>query len=103
VPAGDYLKFSENLKREETWEKFEDFLTNHFAFWTVKISKESSWECGSCDGPNFSKKLACKHLIGVAARLSFFKFSPTTVRTMAISAKRRRGRPKKAQKALIKN
>jgi hypothetical protein len=36
VPAGDNLKFPENLKQEEAWEKFEDFLTNHFAFWTVK-------------------------------------------------------------------
>jgi hypothetical protein len=77
-------------------EKFEDFLTNHFAFWTVNICKESSWECGFCDCPNFSKKLVCKHLIGVGARLSLFKFSPT-VRT-----KHRRGRAKKAQRALKK-
>jgi hypothetical protein len=48
VPAGDNLKFPENLKREEAWEKFEDFLTNHFAFWTaIAPIFQKSWSANT--------------------------------------------------------
>jgi SWIM zinc finger len=68
MPAGAMLEIPKNLKDFKSWTTFDDYFKNHFSFWTVKMLKVGKWETGTCDCPNFYKKLVCKHLIGVAAR-----------------------------------
>ena len=70
---------------------------------TLKVTlpnDPSFLKTGSCNCPSFFNELICKHVIGLAIRLNYCK-PPPTAKDVKMGEKRKRGRPKKATKALI--
>lgn len=66
----------------------------------VDIPDDDSWTNGTCSCPVFLKQYVSKRLIGVAIRLR--KAKPlAAVKTIPNGQKRRRGRPKLANIALL--
>ncbi len=61
---------------------------------------ETRWKEGRCSCPSFFKTFLCKHIIGLAIRLKYVK-PPPEAKQIPIGEKRKRGRPKKAGKALL--
>jgi len=59
------------------------------------------WRSATCTCPSFLKNYICKHIIGMSVRLKYCK-APPEAKNVAIGAKRKRGRPSKVKKALIK-
>jgi len=87
--------------KEMCWKTFEQFKKRAFAVWIVELPKEShKWQEGSCTCPFFLKKFICKHILGIAIRLKYVK-PPPAAKQIPIGEKRKRGRPKKATRALI--
>ena len=80
--------------------------TNAFMFIFKAISDgveklfNISLEKGMCTCPQFLERFMCKHVLGIAIRLKFTK-PPPEAENVPIGRKRKRGRPKKATKALI--
>ena len=58
------------------------------------------WKNGFCNCSNFFKEYICTHVIGMAIRLKFCK-PPPAAKDAFLSEKRKRGRPRKATKALL--
>lgn len=101
-PAGGNLDISEEditIVKNMSWKTFNQFKAKAFKVWTVKLPKEN-WKEGVCSCPHFFKTFICKHILGIAMRLKFIK-PPPEARSVPIGQKRRRGRPKKATRALL--
>ncbi len=69
--------------------------------WSVTLSAD---KLKSLDGAYnclaFFEKFMCKHIIGMAVRLNYYKL-PTVAKGVKVGEKRRRGRPLKAKTALL--
>jgi len=61
---------------------------------------QSKWLDGICNGLTFFKRFMCKHVVGMAIRLNYFK-PPPAAKNVPIGEKRRCGRASKAKKALL--
>jgi len=103
-PAGDEGKVTEEQIEnvlDMRWNTFDQFKKRSFAVWIVNLPNDSDkWKEGKCTCPCFLKKYMCKHVIGLSIRLKYVK-PPPSAKQIPIGEKRRRGRPKKATKALI--
>ena len=87
----------------ERWNTFDQFAKRAFRIWLVTLPNDGeNLRHGSCTCPIFLKEFSCKHLVGLAIRLKQTT-PPTAARCIPIGHKRRRGRPKKATKALLIN
>ena len=85
------------------WNTFEQFKKRAFSVWIVSlVSKSDTWREGTRTCSNFLKKYMCRHLIGMAIRWKLAKL-PTVAKNVPINEKRRRGRPKFATKALLRD
>jgi hypothetical protein len=104
IPAGD----TENITKTEiqrykrkTWTSFNQFKELQFGIWKTTLSNiESEWKNGFCNCPNFLKEYICKHIVGISIRLKFCK-PPPAAKDVPLGEKRKRGRPRKATKALL--
>ncbi|KAJ6649606.1 hypothetical protein Bhyg_04844 [Pseudolycoriella hygida] len=98
VPAGDAVRL--DVSRTDKWESFDDFKNRAFQVWQVDTS-ENDWIKWTCSCPAFKKKYICKHVIGIAINLQKVK-PPISAEANPIGGnKRKRGRPPKAEKALL--
>ena len=105
-PVGDEHKVTQDqisTVKDMRWNTFEQFKKRAFSVWIVSlVPKSETWREGTCTCPNFLKKYMCKHLIGMAIRLKLAK-PPPAAKNVPINEKRRRGRPKFATKALLRD
>lgn len=67
---------------------------------TMPIENEK-WDESTCVCVGFQKNYICKHVIGLAIRTRAVKI-PSSLRDAPIEPKKKRGRPNKAKKALIR-
>lgn len=98
VPAGESTK----LDRWEDclqWETFDEFRLNAFNGWSTTVGDD--WTNGSCNCPHFLKHFMCKHVYGIAMCLKLVtpRFE---AKQIPLGRKRKRGRPKLAKKALLR-
>ena len=91
----------EDIKRvtQLRWTTFDQFKKRAFKVWIVTM-KTDNWRSARCTCPSFMKQYKCKHSIGMAIRLKLVK-PPPEAKQIPIGQKRKRGRPKKATKALL--
>ena len=103
LPAGATEKLTKtqvNKYKKQKWNNFDDYKES-LTIWKVTLPNDPSfWKTGSCNCPSFFKEFICKHVIGLAIRLKYCK-PPPTAKDVKMGEKRKRGRPKKATKALI--
>ena len=83
------------------WSSFDLFRRRAFNVWIVTMDT-SHWQSALCTCPHFLKQYKCKHSIGMALRLKLVK-PPLEAKQIPIGQKRKRGRPKKAKLALLKD
>lgn len=109
VFAGDNLdkitKEHVDKFKTQTFKKFDTFAEKAFAIHQITFKPNSQkWATDSlCTCQSFSKDFICKHVVGIAYRTGILN-APNQVSNAAegpISAKNKRGRPRKATKALI--
>lgn len=91
--------------KSQTFKKFDTFAEKAFAIHQITFKQNSQkWATDSlCTCQSFSKDFICKHVVGIAYRIGILN-APDQVSNAAegpISAKNKRGRPRKATKALI--
>ena len=101
-PPGELTSVTEeDIKRviKKQWSSFDLFASRAFAVWIVRMDG-TNWMDAQCTCPCYLKQFKCKHILGLAIRLKYVK-PPPAVRQVPIGQKRKRGRPKKATKALI--
>jgi hypothetical protein len=85
------------------WNTFDQFKKRAFQVWILSFPKnKSNWKNAKCNCPTFFKEFICKHVVGMALRLKLCK-PPPAAKDVPIGEKRKRGRPKLASKALLKD
>jgi hypothetical protein len=103
-PAGESSKITQDeiqCVEKCRWNTFEQYKKRAFSVWIIDMPKLSNnWQDGVCTCPYFMKHFLCKHLIGLAIRLKYAK-PPPAAKDIPIGEKRKRGRPKKATRALL--
>lgn len=90
-----------NTEVPSTWEDFENYrvyMQNRFRV-SATLENETNWKNWTCVCCEFFKKYICRHIIGVAIRCKLTK-PPVESKTIPLGAKRKRGRPRKAIRAL---
>lgn len=99
LPAAirDYRAAFANLQ----WFSFEDYATMRARLWVVSMF-QNSWQTARCNCPIFMKEFICKHSLGVAVREGFCAV-PRIAQTVPIGQKRKRGRPRYASAALVRD
>ncbi|CAF3117672.1 unnamed protein product [Rotaria sp. Silwood2] len=104
IPAGEAQHITQHdiqKYQKKTWNSFDQFKILQFGIWKVTLSNDGTkWKSGTCNCPNFFKEFICKQVIGMAIRLEFCK-PPSSAKDIALRQKRKRGRPRKATKALL--
>ena len=114
IPSKGELSFSpEDLKNVNMmkYNTFDQFKKRAFKIWVVEIPAGNYWKKGRCTCPHFLKIFICKHVIGIAIRLKLVK-PPPIAKNVPIGQKaqeagkdwakaKKRGRPKKATRALL--
>jgi hypothetical protein len=90
----------ERQRRQMQWRKF-----STYAKWKSSFSKVTmaggEWEGAFCSCPNFQKNYVCHHILGLAVRQKLYEVRPEA-KSIPIGEKRKRGRPKLAKKALLR-
>lgn len=77
---------------------FDDFKIRYNNKWFVTLyPPETKWAEALCSCPTFQKKYICKHVLGIAVRMSEF-IIPNDAKSIPIGTKRKRERPAKAKK-----
>ncbi len=84
------------------WTTFKEFKDRFQLGWKTYMQDADEWMKGSCSCPSYMKKYVCKHIVGLAIRLTFVT-PPIEAKTLPLNQKRKRGRPSKAKKALLVN
>ena len=102
IPAANENRVSKEDRKQRKhpnlWASFSDFTRFFGCAWIVSITGEE-WRTGSCTCPYWLKHFKCKHSIGIAIRARLVK-APQAARQVKLGSKPKRGRPKKASKAL---
>ena len=92
-------RYNDFLKSLE-FGSFDEYHNIFFSLWHIELcSNSENWREGKCSCPAFQKNYICKHLIGLASRLKLLTI-PDVAKNLDIGAKRKRGRPALARKAL---
>lgn len=76
------------------WGTFDIYSQIRNSIWAVNLHKDT------CTCREFFKKYICKHLVGLQYKLQIIP-PPDAAKSLPLGEKRKRGRPKKALKALI--
>ena len=99
IREGDIDKFERQLKNMN-WHKFDTFKKYQSGIWLVTMSDED-WMHATCTCPTYCKHYTCKDTVGIAISKGYIQV-PDEALTIPIGHKRKRGRPSKATKALLK-
>jgi len=83
-----------------SWKTFDSYIKWQSLLWKV-VMESADWENASCTCRNFQKEFICKHTLGVAIRTKLYNVRPQA-KDVPIGQKRKRGRPKKCAKALLR-
>lgn len=101
IPA-DTDQTLENWNQTLRYESFEEYRLNVFQGWsTTVINDPVNWVNSKCNCPAFLDDYMCKHIVGIAICLKVFQ-PRLEAKQIPVGEKRKRGRPKLAKKALIK-
>jgi hypothetical protein len=105
IPAGETVRLTDryvNRYENGRFNTFDTFKSAQFGIWRVTLPHNTEeWRKGICTCPSFLKCYICKHIIGMSIRLKYCK-PPPEAKNVEIGRKRKRGRPAKAKKALLK-
>lgn len=99
VPSGDLKKLPANYEKLPTCSTFDEYKEKAFRIYKLSLTEEGP-ENSSCTYVDFYKSYTCKRILGLGARLDMWQF-PKGSKNVHLQPKRKRGRPKKASKALI--
>ena len=102
IPASNLNDIAEtdlNRFKNKKWTNFQQFRKS-FNFWCLEINN-NDWQNSICNCPAFLKNYVCKHTIGIGLRLKLCK-APAAAKNVPIGEKRKRGRPARAKKALLR-
>lgn len=99
VASGDSKSLPPNYDKIPTCRNFEKYKEKAFRSFKVTLSEKGA-EHSTCTCVSFYKNYVCKHILGLGARLDMWAF-PKGSKNVQLEPKRKRGRPKKASKALI--
>ena len=106
LPANDEIKTTQteiDYIKEMKLKTFDQFKQKAFKVWTLTmINNEENWSHNVCSCPDFFKKFMCKHIVGFTIQMKYCK-PPLAAKDVPIGEKRKRGRPKKATKALLRD
>lgn len=101
IPGGESLTLEHWVETFE-YDTFDEFRVNLFKGWITKvIDNPDEWLNGTCNCPIFLKSYMCKHVLGIAICLKLFQ-PRFEAKQIPLGQKRKRGRPKLAKKALIR-
>lgn len=97
-PTREYYK----QVQKKIWKSFDEYIEHGFLqFYLVKLSR-TNWKTEShCTCPSYFKQHICKHIIANAVHEKLFEISPSMNPTL-LGKQKKRGRPKNAFKALLK-
>ena len=88
--------------KESRLKTFDQYKKRNFAVWITTLPQDQAkWKDGVCTCPAFFKDYLCKHILGLAIRRKDVK-PPPAAKQIPIGQKRKRGRPIKATKALLR-
>ena len=89
------------LNKSLKWSSFEEYRLFSSNVWMITVnSLDLSGSCCTC--PPFLKRGQCKHVLGMHIRLKLITVPPAAT-DVPLGQKRKRGRPKKASRALIRD
>lgn len=80
------------------WTSFEDFRKQNYGVWIITVNPSTM--TATCTCPKFLKSEQCKHSIGILIREKHVQ-APMEARSTPLGQKRKRGRPRKAVRALL--
>ena len=111
TPAGERTTLRKNeVKdyvselRDFNWQTFEEFNQSKSKYWSINIINDDWILNSSCSCPHFAKHYLCKHVIGIANLLGLEGSAiPENAKDVPLGQKRKRGAPKKANRALLIN
>jgi hypothetical protein len=101
VNSASVKKYSDSMKSFQI-RSFDEYHNIFFSIWHIEFNADldnTNWREGKCSCPAYQKNYICKHLIGLASRLKCLTI-PDVAKNVEIGAKRKRGRPALARKAL---
>jgi hypothetical protein len=78
-----------------------DYVRLRSKLWVVSVYQDQ-WDTASCNCPVFLKEFVCKHSIGLAIKRKKFNV-PAVAKNIPIGKKRKRGRPRLATAALLRD
>lgn len=90
--------------QKHEYKSFDQFVRKAFGIWEVTIPKDfEKWQQSTCTCPAYFQDYVCKHIVFVAYRIGVFADDDDEmVQARPLAPKKRRGRPAKAQPALIR-
>jgi len=94
------LILHEKQSKIKSWRSFDKYAAAQTRIWKMEMEGED-WESATCTCPSYWKNYICKHILGIAIRLNIFSVIPAA-KNVPLGQKRKRGRPAKAKKALLK-
>jgi hypothetical protein len=98
------LKGCSSIKRKMaklSWKSFEDYRKATTEVWKITELDPNDALSAVCTCKQGMKEYYCKHSLGIAIRLGFVEV-PAAAKDIPPGEKRKRGHPKQARKALIR-
>lgn len=102
ITLEDVRRFEDPNKR---YKDFDDFVMKAFDMYKIVFKSAKDWQIATCTCGAYAKDFLCKHVVGIAFRLELLD-PPESHRKKAeapIAPKNKRGRPRKATPALIRD
>ena len=93
------IKLQEQQFAAASWSTFDEYTASRKAVWTlVNVTEGNGF---TCNCPVFMKKNICKHSLGLEIHLKIAD-APALAKTVPLGQRRKRGRPKQAKPALLR-
>jgi hypothetical protein len=83
------------------WRTLEELFECDFSVWVIENLCRDNVFNATCSCKRSLKMRLCKHILGMAGRLGYVKL-PAVAKNIPIGQRRKRGRPSKSKKALIR-
>lgn len=83
-----------------SFKQYKEFLTDWFSVSMPKQVSIADWTNSECECRTYFKLYMCEHIIGIALRKKLVA-APPEAKNVPLGVKRKRGRPRKAQSALV--
>ena len=95
------IKQRQKKEEKKNWDDWNDITSTLSYLWEVTNMSQETYLRAVCSCEENMKHNICKHSLGLALRLGFCN-PPSEAKDVPIGQKRKRGRPSKAKKALIR-